>query len=80
MASETDISNALKDLSIEAAASVDHGDCANTEQWKEQLESIKFAPDFKYALTKTVVLKPSKHLQYFPQDFFPQATEVSYEA
>lgn len=56
MASET--TDKLAKMSIADAQTVSHGPCSNMAEWKSQLETVKGLPE-SYALTKTLVFKPS---------------------
>lgn len=63
MASET--AHNLAAMSIAAdAKTVSHGPCSNMGEWRSQLETVKDLPE-SYALTKTLVFKPSMYFYFF---------------
>lgn len=58
MAAET--AHKLATMSIAAdAQTVSHGPCSNMGEWRSQLETVKGQLPESYALTKTLVFKPS---------------------
>ena len=49
----------LAAMSLNDAPTLSHAACANTAEWKTQLESASGLPE-AFTLTKTLVFKPSR--------------------
>ena len=54
----------LAAMTLADTARITHGPCANATAWKEELDKQTGLPN--YALTKTLVLKPSADPQCAP--------------
>ena len=57
MASEA--ANELASMTLDDAQLFSHGPCNNGAEWKSQLQTLSGLPG-SYALTKTLVFKPSR--------------------
>lgn len=76
MASET--AHKLAAMSIAAdAQTVSHGPCSNMGEWRSQLETVKGLPE-SYALTKTLVFKPSIFPSASTHDIYIQIREPTF--